>query len=1468
MMKILCALLLMANAAFAQVSLNQGLVAYYPFSGSPNETTGNGVDGILNNGPTLTTDRFGNANSAYMFDGIDDYIQIPSNPTINPARQFSIALYFNTQSSSLQTILGKIGYFAGIGTQFQIAINFSLYPGILYGVNPPSNNCTGVPLNGNYVNTGAGSITSNQWYCVVATYDNAVQKIYLNGTLIQTSTAPFIDLNVCSNANVQIGSWWNGDTQRFRGKIDDIRFYNRAISAAEVNALCNYTTPIVINDYTPALALNECTNKLTVLDATRYNVDDTVLLIQMKGAFIDSANSASFGNIVDYRNAGNYEFNYVKSKAGNVIELKNVVTRQYNFLDGKVQLVSVPYYQNLNVSAELTCLPWDGSVGGVLTFNVQDSLLLNAPLDVSGKGFRGGRGLNTSNNNWFCNSPDYFYPAGSIEGAEKGEGIAEVSMAKSNGKGPLANGGGGGNQSNAGGGGGGNAGSGGKGGHQFSLCTSTQDNRGREGKNLSVINQNKIFLGGGGGSGDANNPGFDGFSSVGGNGGGIIIVKADKIIANNANSILANGAPGLDCNTGNCHEGMAGGGAGGSVLIQANSYLAMPTDIQVKGGKGADASHTASASPYEHGPGGGGAGGLTWIGQPALPSNVTVAGNGGINGVNLNFGNSSWGATPGSNGITLFNLALSVDDLLFMPNIDSVRIKDSITSCTSFDFKGLAYFRNTPIAQWQWNFGDATTANTQNTTHNYSLPGTYTVKLFVTDINGCKDSIAKVVVAAPFISTEFHYKQLVCSPLTVQFFNQSPVTNAFWDLGDNTTTTAISAVQHTYAAPGNYVVKFFTNIPGVCTDTVIKTISVAIVPDNIILTADTTICSGSSKQLQTVPALSFCWSPQTYLDDPNAANPITSAPMPITYYFNAEVQGTNLITNGNFSAGNSGFTSQYNYAASNTTEGEYFVGNSPQSWNAAVSNCSDHTTGNGNMLLVNGSPVPDVEVWTQAVNVIPNTNYAFSTWIQALYPPNPAQLKFSINGSDIGNFISASLPTCNWTRFYSTWNSGNNSTATISIVNKNTIVQGNDFALDDISFAPVMIKRDSVRINVDTPLVQASADTTVCKSVPVQLQSTGAVQYNWTPAAGLSAPNIGNPIATPAASTTYIVTGINQFGCIDSDTVEVFINPLPVIALSQNDTICTGETIQLFASGGVAYSWSPASTLSNPNIAFPIANPPATTTYQVVVTGSNNCTDSNTVTITRQAMPVFAVSPGQSTCSGGKVQLTASGGTTYTWSPAQFLDDPALANPMATVPLSTLFQVIINDTVCSVSDTLFSNVATDLLPLPIRASKSNDIDCVFANATLSATGYSSFTWSPAAGLSATDIPNPVATPTATTLYTVSAADPVTNCKGSDTITIILKEKFGPKSFIPNAFTPNADGQNDCFRVMDFGTIKVAEVSVYNRWGTLVFHTTNAKDCWDGYYLGQPAEAGNYVYYIKVLNDCGEELKKGNLLLIR
>lgn len=1245
------------------------------------------------------------------------------------------------------------------------------------------------------------------------------------------------------------GTYWV-DIDRFGCKATDTFI----IKSASCNNISN-----IINDYTEVLAFDPCNNTLQVGNATAYKVGDTVLLIQMKGAVIDATNTAAFGDVTDYKAAGNYEFNYIKSKTGNTIELLNIVTKQYDVPDGKVQLVRVPYYEDAVITAPLTCLPWDGGKGGILVLNARNTITLHANIDASEKGFRGGLATIKPSD---CAENNYFYGQASNKAALKGEGIVLLDNTMARGKGKAVNGGGGGNNHNAGGGGGSNAGKGGDGGKEHAVAGCVQAvNGGIGGMPLPYANsQNKIFMGGGGGAGDVN--GVTGAVAPGGNGGGIALIMANEIYTN-GNAILSKGQTPLNCTGNDCWEGQSGGGAGGTILLAVDNIIGTTT-INISGGNGANLSNS-NPGGY-NGPGGGGGGGMLWLKAASQPAAITYLATGGIKGIFTATGDPG-GAQDGATGGMTFNLQVPVATVPFKRNIDSVRIKQSFAPCTLPTFEGLAWTNTHAISSWHWYFGDGQEANTQNTSHIYQATGNYTVKLVVTDMNSCKDSISTNIHFDNILDFDFAYQTNICTPLEVQFSSLGTATsNTWWDFGDNNTTTGSTQPSHTYANGGTYKVRYSVT-DGACTDTLEKLITINVLPDDIIITPDTTICDGTTKQLRTKPSLSFCWFPTTYLDNPNSPNPVTSTPHDIIYYFNAEVTGNNLITNGDFSAGNTAFTSQYIYAANNTTEGQYYVGASPQAWNASLSPCTDHTTGNGNMMLVNGSPAADVNVWTQTITVTPNTNYAFSTWIQALFPPNPAILQFSINGKDIGNLITASLPTCTWSQFYTTWNSGNQTTATIAIVNKNTQIQGNDFALDDISFAPVLIKRDSVTVKVDTPVVRTILDTTVCKEKPVTLYTTGAATYTWSPATALSSPAIANPVASPAASTEYIVTGTTINGCVAKDTVAVNVFPKPIITKTQDTTVCRNVVFPLHIAGGASYAWSPANQLNNPASNTPLASPGATDiTYYVEITDSHSCISHDSVQVSIRPYPIFTASGNQAICHGTSTTLRASGGDQYQWTPAHLLSDASSPEPVATPDVTTTFSVYIRETTCGFDTTINRRIIVNPVP-ELTVEKANDINCNTPTAQLNASGALQYAWSPATNLDNPNKANPVTKTDTTTQYAVTGTNQY-GCSSTAFLKVMASKEGIPRFVVPNAFTPNGDRNNDCFGIQRWGNAKVEEFIVYNRWGQQVFKTTDPSRCWDGTFNGKPQDTGGYIYVIKAKTLCGEVVRKGMVMLIR
>lgn len=720
------------------------------------------------------------------------------------------------------------------------------------------------------------------------------------------------------------------------------------------------------------------------------------------------------------------------------------------------------------------------------------------------------------------------------------------------------------------------------------------------------------------------------------------------------------------------------------------------------------------------------------------------------------------------------------------------------------------------------------------------------------------------------INADFTYKQDICNPLQFEFKNETAGSTVIdWNFGIGQVAAGEDNPSTTFAGFGNYNVTLTLKTSGGDIVSISKLVTVQVVKESLIINEDSVICLGDSITLKTVQALSYCWTPSSGLSATHIANPVANPLTSTTYYLHALIKGANLIVNGDFSAGNTGFISEYQFANPNTLDGQFFVGTNPKAWNPSVSNCSDHTSGYGNMLLVNGSPDEDVKVWSQTINVTPNTNYAFSTWIQALYNDNPAELQFFINGNNIGNLIKASLPTCTWDQFYTTWNSGNNTVATIAVVNRNTetLTWGNDFALDDISFAPVTIARDSVVITVEEPpVVRTSNDTLICEGSVVPMNTTGAANYSWAPAMGLSASNIANPQASPVNTTQYIVTGFTAAGCRGEDTVTVSVNPKPTVTITADTLICANSSIQLNAGGGNTYTWAPDATLDNAAVPNPVASPVQRTVYRVLVTGANNCTSTDSVSVGIRPYPEFSVSKDLSICRGSTAMLTARGGDHYQWTTDSTVHSPSAPVTGVSPVVTTNYSVRINESTCH-NDTLM-NVRVEVNPTPVvTALRLNDINCTVRTAQLEANGADHYSWSPGIYLNDKNRANPVAALDSTTTFVVTGTNQY-GCSATDSVVVKVTTEGRGLFLVPNAFTPNGDGLNDCFGISHWGNVQVNNFSIYNRWGECVFKAANADDCWDGTYLGKSQLTGSFAYIIEVSTPCGEVSRRGLVTIIR
>ncbi len=155
-----------------------------------------------------------------------------------------------------------------------------------------------------------------------------------------------------------------------------------------------------------------------------------------------------------------------------------------------------------------------------------------------------------------------------------------------------------------------------------------------------------------------------------------------------------------------------------------------------------------------------------------------------------------------------------------------------------------------------------------------------------------------------------------------------------------------------------------------------------------------------------------------------------------------------LVINGDFSTGNTGFTSQYNF----TQPMYYYPGH--YGVNTLL---GDHTTGSGNLMTVDGAFAanPLSVVWQEDIDVTSNNDYLFKAWARSISDGPIVILSFLANGSEIGTLTLTNPPSDSWQEFNTIWNSGSNTKVTLSIIDLQTYnnVAGNDFALDDISFS-------------------------------------------------------------------------------------------------------------------------------------------------------------------------------------------------------------------------------------------------------------------------------------------------------------------------------------------------------------------------------------------------------------------------------
>ena len=325
---------------------------------------------------------------------------------------------------------------------------------------------------------------------------------------------------------------------------------------------------------------------------------------------------------------------------------------------------------------------------------------------------------------------------------------------------------------------------------------------------------------------------------------------------------------------------------------------------------------------------------------------------------------------------------------------------------------------------------------------------------------------------------------------------------------------------------------------------------------------------GESVTLTASGALYYVWSPATALSTTDGPTTVASPMVTTTYTCSGYGPGPESVFNGDFEQGNTGFTSAYTYSTNLYPESTYSVGSYAGDFHPDFVGTGHG--GTGNFMIINGATSPNTNIWTEQITVSPNTYYAFSTWVCTVSPAGDvARLQFSINGNQLGEVFSAPDYTGEWLQFYELWYSDNSTSATITILNQNTVGSGNDFGLDDISFCElVLLGAPQCTITVGSMSAMAAADDTeLCEGESTMLHAlpsggVGNYRFNWTPANTLDNPSAQHPMATPeVGNTTYSCHISDDYS---SQDVSVTITVHPNEVEDTYETICANSTFDFY----------------------------------------------------------------------------------------------------------------------------------------------------------------------------------------------------------------------------------------------------------------------------------------------------------------
>jgi len=361
----------------------------------------------------------------------------------------------------------------------------------------------------------------------------------------------------------------------------------------------------------------------------------------------------------------------------------------------------------------------------------------------------------------------------------------------------------------------------------------------------------------------------------------------------------------------------------------------------------------------------------------------------------------------------------------------------------------------------------------------------------------------------------------------------------------------------------------------------------------------------------------------------------------------------------------------------------------------------------------------------------------------------------------------------------------------------------------------------TITVNPNPVVTVNPAAISICAGKNDSLHASGALTYSWSPSTGLSSATAANVRVIPTASRLYTVTGTDANGCTDTGTSFVTLLAVPHVTTyaTNNSKLCPGDSVRLMAFGAATYVWSPSSSLSSPTGSVVTAYPVATTTYTVVGTATNGCTDTAQRTVSTYTLIDTAITPSgrQSICQFDSITLkAASGYASYVWMIYGVVINPATASSLTTGTGGFYTLTVSDSNGCVLTNSAPVIITVVQRPVPVIQVDGNSLDA--------GPGYLRYQWylgdSAIAGATSQRY-----TPTASGSYIVEVTqDTVTNCPGKSAAFVFTATGI-PGTNLAEAVKIFPNPSTDMVRIESPVAV---EVMVTSMDGKLMFHGTDVK----------------------------------------